>query len=385
MIAYPASLIAVGGARTGIAPANLLEIQDVNGNVYLWSDRKIAAPSLMLAAPPEAVGAHVSYPIALPAGHQVTWALPGKAAYTRSGSSSATGSTAAGFLSINGGIAAASVTWNNFIMPPLPAGAVIYKAYLVLQCAGFSDGSVANVAVTSNAWTGPLSGAFGAEYSSQIMGTITPGSIISASITASINDAVSEGTYQDLTITFVGIAIEYSSSVLTTGLWQYAPWLLSVPSFTFNRSLQTDTGAFVVQNISGDSLSRDFERLARISALEGALFVYRLWQPDAEAAWIEIHGTLTVKPVGVDTAQLQGAQLLNPSQDDTPLEIYCETCQVQWGGRRCGSTETTECLYSFETCQVIERPMMVLNDFEKNYGEAAANTAFNIINRRRTI
>ena len=41
MIPYPPSLKAIGGARTGIAPVNLLDVQDVNGNCYFWSDRLV--------------------------------------------------------------------------------------------------------------------------------------------------------------------------------------------------------------------------------------------------------------------------------------------------------------------------------------------------------
>ncbi len=165
----------------------------------------------------------------------------------------------------------------------------------------------------------------------------------------------------------------------------YLPWLLSVPSFAFHRSLQTDVGSFVVQNISGDTLSRDLEKQLRMDAFEGAFFVYRLWQPDAEAAWLEVHGTLTVEDVSVDTAQLKGMQLLNPAQDDTPLEIYCETCQLNWAGKRCGSTQPTECLYSYQSCQSLNRIMVVQNNYEKNYGETTANTALKVINRRRKI
>ena len=165
----------------------------------------------------------------------------------------------------------------------------------------------------------------------------------------------------------------------------YLPWLLSVPSISFHRSLQTDTGTFVIQNISGDSLSRDFEKIARRSALEGSLFVYRMWQPGAEAAWLEVHGNLTVEGINPETVQLQGAQLLNPSQDDTPLEIYCETCQLEWASKRCGATGDTECKYSYKTCQVVERIMVVLNNYEKNYGTTTANVATKTINRRRKI
>ena len=166
---------------------------------------------------------------------------------------------------------------------------------------------------------------------------------------------------------------------------QYQPWLLSVPQFSFHRSLVTDSGSFVIQNVSGDSLSRDMEKLLRASTFEGALFVYRYWQPDAEAAWIEVHGTLTVDDDGTDTITLKGKQLLDAGQDDTPLEIYSETCQLQWGGPRCGATGTTECSYSYQTCQSLNRIMVVMNNYEKNYGTSDANTALNVINRRRVI
>lgn len=172
-------------------------------------------------------------------------------------------------------------------------------------------------------------------------------------------------------------------SIITSADASFVPWLLSVPSFSFHRSLATDTGAFVVQNISGNTLARDLELKLRASTLEGAMFVYRLWQPDAEAPWIEVHGTLTVDDLGVDSAQFKGAQLLNPAQDDTPLENYCETCQINWGGARCGSTQSAECSYSYQSCQVVERIMVVLNDYEKNWGESTANTPLTVINRSR--
>jgi hypothetical protein len=85
------------------------------------------------------------------------------------------------------------------------------------------------------------------------------------------------------------------------------------------------------------------------------------------------------------TVTLKGTQLLNPSQDDTPLEIYSETCQLQWGGPRYGATGSTECSYSFQSCQVVERIMVAPNHWEKNLGETTANTAMNVINRRRVI
>ncbi len=46
MIDLAPSLLSIGGARTGIAPANLLDVQDINGNIYYWADRQLVAPSM---------------------------------------------------------------------------------------------------------------------------------------------------------------------------------------------------------------------------------------------------------------------------------------------------------------------------------------------------
>jgi hypothetical protein len=387
MISYPASLLAVGGARTGIAPVNLLDVQDVNGNVYLWSDRKILAPSVIFGsgAYPEVAAAGVTPPVAVPAGQQVAWALPSNFSALAASEATATATALGGFLSVSGGGSSASAEWSGFTMPALPAGTVIQSVHQVIKSAANSVGATGNASVMSSAG---LSIAHGGQFRGQtyVEMAATSAAVTGATISASIANSVSgDGSYQDLTVSFVGIAIYYTTSSSRSGFYQYEPWLLSVPKFSFHRSLQADTGSFVLQNVSGDSLSRDFERLWRASALEGAFFVYRCWQPDAEASWLEVHGTFSVSNPGVDTAPLTGSQLLNPAQDDTPLETYCETCQLQWGGKRCGSTEETECSYSFQTCQVPERIMVVMNNYEKNYGETAANTALNVINRRRTI
>lgn len=166
----------------------------------------------------------------------------------------------------------------------------------------------------------------------------------------------------------------------------YRPWLLGVPNFTLHRSLMTDSGVFVFQNVSGNTLARDLDTQLRASALQGAFFIYRCWQAGAEASWMEVHGTLTLDPgASPDDAQIKGVQLFNPAQDATPLEIYSETCQLTWGLPRCGSTQPTECLYSFQSCQVVERPMLIANDFAKNYGDTTSNTPFQIINRSRIV
>jgi hypothetical protein len=165
----------------------------------------------------------------------------------------------------------------------------------------------------------------------------------------------------------------------------YLDWLVSAGPWTFHRSLQTDMGELVIQNVSGDSLARDFEKIARRTVLEGAFFVYRYWQASAEAAWIEVHGTLTVDDISRDSVRLRGAQLLDASNTDTPQFNFSESCPWDWGSKRCGATGNVECMYSFPSCQVPERFGGVINNYEKNYGETSASVAAITINRRRKI
>jgi hypothetical protein len=174
-------------------------------------------------------------------------------------------------------------------------------------------------------------------------------------------------------------------SAMIAGVQTYLPWVLAAGPFSFNRSLATNLGSFKLQNISGNTMARDMETQLRASAIEGAAFVYRLWQGNAQASWITVMGSLTFDDGTDDTATFKTKPFSNPAEEDTPAEVYCETCQLNWGGPRCGSTESDECLYSFQSCQVVERIMVALNDYEKNYGETTANSPMTVINRSRRI
>lgn len=165
----------------------------------------------------------------------------------------------------------------------------------------------------------------------------------------------------------------------------YVPWLLGAGPFTFNRSMATDSGSFKVQNVSGDTLMRDLEGKIRASTIEGALFVYRLWDAAAQSPYLLTMGTLGLGTRGDDACSFKTKPLSDPAQEDTPLEEYCETCQLNWAGPRCGATGATECLYSFQSCQVVERIMVAINSFEKNWGETSANSPLTVMNRTRRI
>jgi hypothetical protein len=165
----------------------------------------------------------------------------------------------------------------------------------------------------------------------------------------------------------------------------YLPWIDSVGQIQIHRSLQTDTCSFVIQNLSGDSMQRDFEKIATKTALEGAFFVYRMYQLDAAAAWFEMHGTLSVQDANVSEVQIKGQSLLDASETDGVPWVYSENCQLIWASARCGATGSTPCQLSFESCQVVERFVGIVSSFETNWGEATASTSSYVINRRRQI
>lgn len=185
--------------------------------------------------------------------------------------------------------------------------------------------------------------------------------------------------------TSVLAAIDASSAVggAPTTTVTYLPWVLSVPEWKFYRSLQTDMGQIQLQYLSGDTLQRDFDRIVRSTALEGALFVYRLWDAAAEWPYIEVHGTLTVGAPSQNRVGITARQMLNPSADVTPQFTLSEICPWRYGSPQCGATGSVECQHSFPTCQVVERIMVISNNYEKNFGPADANVSVKVMNRIR--
>ena len=83
------------------------------------------------------------------------------------------------------------------------------------------------------------------------------------------------------------------------GTWDdvYLPWLLTAGPFHMSRSMQADIGDFTIQNISGNTLARDLSTLVTATAFEGALFAYREWNIEAQAAESEFHGRLSIVSV----------------------------------------------------------------------------------------
>jgi hypothetical protein len=400
MIPYPLALKATGAAHSGVEPAHLLDVLDVNGNAYYWSDRPVSAPTVLSPyVIPGTPGFTLEPPVALTADQFVVWAYPTETQLS---------GLAEGFTRPDGGRGVVNQIFDgpfsslnqlkflNFQPSVLPPGAIVDSCYMVVMYDYADKAPFSTPSIPSGVKSGTLSvvhslPGVGTTATFQYQNTTSSGEI----------SAFWGLDSQSCTIHAIGICVIYhlpaaakfgssgsglSPLIVAPGYGPYVPWILSVPKFVFNRSLATDFGSFVLQNLSGDTLARDFEKIARRSALEGAFFIYRLWQPDVRQTWLEVHGTLTVEGIPSDQISLKGVQLINPAAYDTPAKQYSETCQqVIWGGPGCGASGSTECKYSFQTCQVPEHFLGSLNSYEKNYGEALANVPLKVINRARRI
>jgi hypothetical protein len=347
MITLDSKLVAVGPARTGIAPVHLLDVLDLSGNVYHWSDRKIIAPSGIVSVPsnPAYVAGAIIVPDH-PATLMVSWEDGGGG---------------------SGGDYVVRVDFDGYGRAQM--------TYLgALHVVVFSDAS----GYAGQTLLGNTAGA-----TAFITDGLTPGDELILELYSGNGETYYTG---DASRNPDGLVHAWISWIDGTPV-QYQPWLLSVPEFTFHRSSVTDSGTFVLQNLSGTTLARDMEQIIRAATLEGAMFVYRCWQTDAAAAWLEVHGKFTVPDggVGPDTLTLQASSLSTSADVDAPLLEYSETCQWRWKSPQCAATGAAECGYSYQSCQQIDRVFVVLNSYEKNYGETSANIATKTINRLRRI
>jgi hypothetical protein len=172
-------------------------------------------------------------------------------------------------------------------------------------------------------------------------------------------------------------------SVITGAAANYQAWLLGAGTLNFYPSLQTDTFTLTLQNLSGDVLQSDFERITAKSTLEGSLFVFRYYQVDLGWPWIEMHGTLSVGSTNRQTVTLNGSDIFG-GQDDTPEQQTSESCQLIWGETRCGAQGTQECLYTRSSCQVPEHFVGIDTSFETGMEQSTAAVLTQQINRRRS-
>jgi hypothetical protein len=163
----------------------------------------------------------------------------------------------------------------------------------------------------------------------------------------------------------------------------YFPWLLTAGPFHLARSMVADTGSFVVQNVSGNSLQRDVGQMITAMAFEGARFIYREWNVDAAVVEFEMHGRLTVEAVTETEAEFASDQLFNPS-DYQALETVSETCMWRYASAACGDATNNPCMNSWLTCRQPARfGGVVVTLININPGSSANVSARNVVRERQ--
>lgn len=132
----------------------------------------------------------------------------------------------------------------------------------------------------------------------------------------------------------------------------YSAYLKICGPFRLSRSMRTDGGEIVVQNLSGNSLDRDVLGQMRAGEFEGALAIFRLWDLELGAAMWEFHGCLTSQEIDEIEARFSLKQLLDASTVDVPFETYNANCSWLYKSPPCGSTGTAEsCPHTIAACK----------------------------------
>ncbi|ABF42423.1 hypothetical protein Acid345_3422 [Candidatus Koribacter versatilis Ellin345] len=136
----------------------------------------------------------------------------------------------------------------------------------------------------------------------------------------------------------------------------YKPWVKSAGPFKLTRTLRTDGGDVVFQNIIGNLIQRDVGRAFAITEFEGAYAVVRYWNLLAEKMVREFHGYMSAAQQPQGEVHFKLLQLLDGSDVDLPERSYANNCSLRFKSERCGSTSTNlTCPKTLGGCTAVER------------------------------
>jgi hypothetical protein len=136
----------------------------------------------------------------------------------------------------------------------------------------------------------------------------------------------------------------------------YSAWVKSAGDFQSSRASKSDSGNFVVQNLSGNSIDRDVAALLKGHEFEGALACVRFWDRLEDGSIDEFQGVLTEPEADDDQVQFRMVQLCDPNQAEIATDVYSETCTLRFKEVRCGSTSPNlTCSKRFIDCTAVER------------------------------
>lgn len=131
----------------------------------------------------------------------------------------------------------------------------------------------------------------------------------------------------------------------------YVAKVKSAGPFRLSRSLSTDAGNLVLENMSGPAYQRDTRSLLGLHEFEGALCIVRYWSLTRRVADFEFHGFLSETESDEMEGQFRVLQLLDGSTIDVPGDTYSDKCTLRYKGPLCGSTSlNASCDRTFDVC-----------------------------------
>jgi hypothetical protein len=131
---------------------------------------------------------------------------------------------------------------------------------------------------------------------------------------------------------------------------EYTAMVKSAGPFRHTRSLRTDAGNLIIQNMSGARF-RDAGTAMTAHEFEGSLCIVRYWSQVLSAAIYEFDGFLSEPALSETEANFRVLQLLDASITDVPLDDYSETCSLRFKGPLCGSTSSNPtCDHTLAVC-----------------------------------
>ncbi len=132
----------------------------------------------------------------------------------------------------------------------------------------------------------------------------------------------------------------------------YNGWIKSGCSFTCTRDLSTNAGDLILQNLSGNTITRDVALALQNHEFEGALAITRIWVPLLDVAIKEFHCYLTEQNPKEDEVEFREPQLFDPTQYFLASDIETTECTWRFKSPQCGSTGTaTACPKTLAACQ----------------------------------
>ena len=136
---------------------------------------------------------------------------------------------------------------------------------------------------------------------------------------------------------------------------QYLDWMTGVPKFRRYRSTQTDTASFSIQNLSGNTVTRDAATLFHANELIGALVYYRLWRAAAETSLFDFLGNVDDCEINEGEFTLSCEGFGSWSAVRAPAFQIDVSCPLTFGSMACGSLAATPCNNTYGSCTSRQR------------------------------